>query len=175
MTEKQEKILNAALELFAKEGYRATSTSKIAKKAGVSEGLIFRHYVNKEVLLKAILQQGEDRFSNILKHVLLESDPKKVIAKTIEAFSPKNKDQEQIDFWKLQFKIKWEMEIYGEKKVEPLQDLLTEAFEKLGSEKPDLEAQMLLITMDGLITRFYLQSGFALESQLTLLKSKYDL
>ena len=51
MTEKQENILNTALELFAKDGYDATSTSKIAKCAGVSEGLIFRHYGSKDGLL----------------------------------------------------------------------------------------------------------------------------
>ena len=35
MTDKKESILLAALELFAKEGYNATSTNKIAKRAGV--------------------------------------------------------------------------------------------------------------------------------------------
>ncbi len=37
MTEKQERILKAALELFAQEGFKATSTNKVAKRAGVSE------------------------------------------------------------------------------------------------------------------------------------------
>ena len=59
MTEKKEKILQAALELFAKEGFYATSTSKVAKTAGVSEGLIFRHFGNKEGLLHAVLDEGE--------------------------------------------------------------------------------------------------------------------
>ena len=44
MIDRKEKILQSALELFAKEGFTATSTSKIAKHAGVSEGLIFRHF-----------------------------------------------------------------------------------------------------------------------------------
>ena len=48
MTEKQKNIVNAALELFAKEGFKSTSTSKVAKKARVSEGLIFRHFKNKD-------------------------------------------------------------------------------------------------------------------------------
>ena len=48
MTEKQEKIVQSALQLFAQEGYHATSTSKVAKHAGVSEGLIFRHFRNKD-------------------------------------------------------------------------------------------------------------------------------
>ena len=44
MTEKQESILQAALKLFATEGYASTSTNKVAKVAGVSEGLIFHHF-----------------------------------------------------------------------------------------------------------------------------------
>ena len=46
MTEKQEKILNSAIQLFAKEGYNAVSTRSIAHKAGFSESLIFRHHVH---------------------------------------------------------------------------------------------------------------------------------
>jgi len=47
MTEKQERILETALSLFAKDGFSATSTSKVARDAGVSEGLMFRHFENK--------------------------------------------------------------------------------------------------------------------------------
>ena len=42
MTEKQEQILKTALQLFAEKGYDGTSTAKVAKAAGVSEGLIFQ-------------------------------------------------------------------------------------------------------------------------------------
>lgn len=55
MTEKQRKILLAAIEIFAEKGYAAASTSEIAKKAGVAEGTIFRHYASKEKLLYAIV------------------------------------------------------------------------------------------------------------------------
>ncbi|MGF2618304.1 TetR/AcrR family transcriptional regulator [Rossellomorea vietnamensis] len=55
LTEKQQKILEAALEIFAEKGYSATSTSEIAKKAGVAEGTIFRHYKTKKDLLLSIV------------------------------------------------------------------------------------------------------------------------
>ena len=58
MTDKQQQILHCALELFSTEGYKGTSTSKIANKAGVSEGLIFRHFKNKDGLLQAIIDNG---------------------------------------------------------------------------------------------------------------------
>lgn len=54
-TEKQKKILAAAIEMFSDKGYSATSTSEIAQMAGVAEGTIFRHYKTKKDLLLAII------------------------------------------------------------------------------------------------------------------------
>lgn len=53
-TEKQVKILEAAVEIFSEKGYAATSTSEIAQKAGVAEGTIFKHYKTKKDLLLSI-------------------------------------------------------------------------------------------------------------------------
>jgi AcrR family transcriptional regulator len=55
LTDKQKKILVAAIESFSEKGYSATSTSEIAKKAGVAEGTIFRHYKTKKDLLTSIV------------------------------------------------------------------------------------------------------------------------
>lgn len=55
LTPKQAKILQAAVEIFAEKGYAATSTSEIAKRAGVAEGTIFRHYKTKKDLLISIV------------------------------------------------------------------------------------------------------------------------
>lgn len=55
LSEKQVKIIQAAIESFSEKGYAATSTSEIAMKAGVAEGTIFRHYKTKKVLLMSIL------------------------------------------------------------------------------------------------------------------------
>jgi AcrR family transcriptional regulator len=55
LTEKQKKIIVAAIESFSEKGYAATSTSEIAKKAGVAEGTIFRHYKTKKELLVSIV------------------------------------------------------------------------------------------------------------------------
>jgi AcrR family transcriptional regulator len=55
MTEKQSKIVQAAIEVFAEKGYAASSTSEIAQRAGVAEGTIFRHYKTKKDLLLSIV------------------------------------------------------------------------------------------------------------------------
>ena len=51
MTAKKRRIVEAALECFAERGYEAASTSEIARKAGVAEGTIFRHFSTKKDLL----------------------------------------------------------------------------------------------------------------------------
>ena len=55
LTERQKNILAAATEIFAEKGFAATSTSEIAKKAGVAEGTIFRHFKTKKALLLSIV------------------------------------------------------------------------------------------------------------------------
>jgi AcrR family transcriptional regulator len=54
-TEKHRRILDAALEMFAEQGYAGTSTSEIARRAGVSEAAIFRHYRTKKDLLLGVV------------------------------------------------------------------------------------------------------------------------
>lgn len=55
MTEKQQKIFEVAIKMFAEKGYASTSTSEIAKAAGTAEGTIFRHFGSKENLLFSII------------------------------------------------------------------------------------------------------------------------
>jgi AcrR family transcriptional regulator len=52
--EKRLLILAAARRLFAEQGYASTSTSQIARAAGVSEGIVFHHFGNKQALLEQI-------------------------------------------------------------------------------------------------------------------------
>lgn len=173
MTEKKERILIAALQLFAQEGYHATSTNKVAKAAGVSEGLIFRHFENKEGLLRAILEFGEGKFKELIVDVVMETDPKKVIRKTIEM--PSRIEEKEYDFWKLQYKLKWELEVSGDEKMEPLLLAVSNAFKKLGYESPDLEARLLLLFIDGIGSSVLKGSDIDPKAIIALLLGKYDL
>ncbi len=44
----RERLVRAALELFTAQGYHETTTPLIAKKAGVAEGTIYRHFTGKQ-------------------------------------------------------------------------------------------------------------------------------
>lgn len=173
MTEKQEKILRAALQLFAKEGYHATSTSKVAKLAGVSEGLIFRHFGNKEGLLQTILEEGENKLKTLFVDIVMESEPKQVIRRAIEMTNMI--DVSDYDFWKLQFKLKWELEINSDKKMEPLKMALTNAFRKLEYEAPELEAQLIILFIDGIGSAVLKGSSLNPKEMIQFLLKKYKL
>ena len=149
MTEKKELILQAALQLFSIKGFHATSTNKIAKTAKVSEGLIFKHFGNKEGLLNAIIKEGEERAKAYFETIITESDPKMVIQKMIDLpFSVL--DVSEQEFWRLQFKLKWELKQYDDSKMDVLEKALCTAFKKLNYPNPALEAQFLKHYCDGL-------------------------
>ena len=159
----------------AKEDRHSTpaEAAKVAKKAGVSEGLIFRHFTNKEGLRDAILKYGEERARLVFANIVFEQDPIKVIRNTIELSRKVASNKEMADFWKMQYKLKWELEVYGEHKMEPLEHALINAFKKLNYPDPELEASLLLIHIDGLATRYFLQKNFKLDSIVGFLHQKY--
>jgi AcrR family transcriptional regulator len=52
------RILKAALRLFARQGYDATTTRDLATAAGVAEGTLFRHFANKKAILTEVATAG---------------------------------------------------------------------------------------------------------------------
>jgi AcrR family transcriptional regulator len=77
-TSKQQKIVETAIRMFAEKGYANTSTSEIAKAAGVAEGTIFRHYGTKEnLLLSVVLPFLKESIPVFAKEIIDEISPQK--------------------------------------------------------------------------------------------------
>jgi AcrR family transcriptional regulator len=57
-----QRLARAALELFTTQGYHLTTTPQIAKRAGVAEGTIYRHFPSKQALLND-LYRGAARWA----------------------------------------------------------------------------------------------------------------
>ncbi|HEY0100060.1 MAG TPA: TetR/AcrR family transcriptional regulator [Pyrinomonadaceae bacterium] len=53
--DRRRQILQVAMSLFSKRGFRGTTTKEIAHAAGVSEAMVFRHFANKQELYSAII------------------------------------------------------------------------------------------------------------------------
>ncbi|BAB73640.1 transcriptional regulator [Nostoc sp. PCC 7120 = FACHB-418] len=63
------KILQAALKLFASQGFDGTTTRDLAQAAGVAEGTLFRHFPNKKAILVEVATAG---WVDILTDLLTE-------------------------------------------------------------------------------------------------------
>jgi TetR/AcrR family fatty acid metabolism transcriptional regulator len=63
-TDKRERILKAAIRVFARKGFYSTRVSEIAKAAGVADGTIYLYFKNKDDVLISIFQ---DRISKLLE------------------------------------------------------------------------------------------------------------
>lgn len=172
MTKKQFSIIQSALILFAESGFDAISTSKIAAHAGVSEGLIFRHFVNKEGLLEAILSLGHEKANGYFEEIIQTEDPKERLKKIIEL--PLTISVEEYPFWRLTYALKWQRGIYRDFS-EPLEISLSDAFEQLGYAQPLLEAKLVLVYMDGIVTEMLLKGTEYSTSITQLFIDKYQL
>jgi AcrR family transcriptional regulator len=75
-TTTSEKLLDAAVELFAANGFNATTIRNIAKHTGMTIPNIYYHFGNKEGLLIAILERATRQIVDGLREVTSrEMDP----------------------------------------------------------------------------------------------------
>ena len=70
----RQRLIRAALELFTTAGYHLTTTPLIAKKAGVAEGTIYRHFDSKQHLLNELYRAAGRWAGKVVK----EADALKV-------------------------------------------------------------------------------------------------
>ena len=54
--ERPQEITEAAFQAFAEKGYAATRVEEVAKRAGVSKGLLYLYFKTKEELFKAVIR-----------------------------------------------------------------------------------------------------------------------
>jgi AcrR family transcriptional regulator len=72
----KEKIRAAAMELFIKQGYYATSISDIAKQAGISKGLLYNYYKGKEELLSEMVEARIKEVVEVMEEAFTLNTPR---------------------------------------------------------------------------------------------------
>ncbi len=151
-------ILDAAFKLMAKSGYETTSISQIAKAAGVSKGLMYNYFKNKEKLLEAIVLEGFNKIME-LDYGLSKSDKpadklKNLIDETLNNLS------DNFTYWQLYTALLVQPRVQKkfEKKFYQFREYfitaMAEIFKGLGSKNPELDAFLLGTHFDGLALNF---------------------
>ncbi len=67
-------ILDAAEELFARQGLRATTIKQIAARAGINSALLYYYFADKETLYREVLRRLVDTLVTRASAMLLEAD-----------------------------------------------------------------------------------------------------
>jgi AcrR family transcriptional regulator len=149
----RENIEKIALELFAIKGYHATSVSQIAEKAGISKGLLYNYYKNKEQLLNSVIMKVFDEIMRIIKmseDLSAEKQIEQMIIQTIDHL------KENITFWRLylflvhQSDVQLKLTGIWEKMRDDYMGYFVKLFEEVGSKNPVMEAMMLGTIFDGI-------------------------
>jgi TetR/AcrR family fatty acid metabolism transcriptional regulator len=68
--DKRERILDAAVRVFARKGFHATRVSEVAKAAGVADGTIYLYFESKEHLLVSLFEHRVERLLQYMENEL---------------------------------------------------------------------------------------------------------
>lgn len=163
---RREQIMNAALELFAQEGYTNCSISRLASHAGISKGLMYNYFESKEALLIAIIEEGMSDFINYFDpdhNGILEADELAgFIRKTFSNI------RENTEFWTLYINIVLQPGVREYLHGEPFNNLMNQYgpmlmkyFTKMGYEDPELEMLTFSALLEGFgVLMVYAYPGF---------------
>ena len=176
MTKKKQQILQSALELFASEGYQNTSTSKVACKAGVSEGLIFKHFKSKEGLLSAVVNLANEDIKSFVNRMKEQEKPVDII-KTVFEFPPLVDCNR--DFWRLQFSMKYQCpnkKQFHEKHelINVVNRMLEKAFKDLNYDNPKMETRLLMNVIYNLSQARCNSENGSQKAYMNFIKQKYE-
>ncbi|HEX5005168.1 MAG TPA: TetR/AcrR family transcriptional regulator [Gemmatimonadales bacterium] len=72
-TDSRERLLEVAARVYAEAGYLGTTTRRIAEEAGLNEVTLFRHFGNKDALIRAAIEQADREGRPVLD--LAATDP----------------------------------------------------------------------------------------------------
>ncbi|MBE7637106.1 TetR family transcriptional regulator [Sneathiella sp. P13V-1] len=83
--ENKERIIEAAERVFAKNGFRGSTTANIAEEAGLPKANVHYYFGTKEELYRAVLDEIIDLWVNSFREITAEDDPASTLADYIRA------------------------------------------------------------------------------------------
>jgi len=95
---RRQAVLDSACRVFSRSSYRAATTAEIAREAGISEPILYRHFGSKRDLYLACLDEAWGSFRVVCEDAVA-ADPEKCLGAIADAYMAKGKKIRVIDLW----------------------------------------------------------------------------
>lgn len=154
------KIIATALELFAQQGYEATSVRMIAQAAGIAQGLLYNYFASKEALLATIVQQSMADVRESFVGAEDTADPRQQIERLIRAAFATI--QRKRAFWQLIYSVRMQGavvaslgDVYIAESTE-IRSTIERYCRAAKLPQPEIEAAILFALIDGVAQHYVL-------------------
>lgn len=154
----KDKILEAAMDLFIKQGYHATSITDVAKQAEISKGLLYNYFSGKEGLLAAMVEERIAGVAEVIEKAASFEAPREQLKFILEqAIDNVYQQPEVFRFYlHLQTQPEADQELfpYSKRLVEEAArqfEIQCSIFEKLGVPEPRQRSLYFSSTLQGIM------------------------
>ena len=158
--ESRERILVAALRLFARHGFAATSVRMIAEDAGISQGLLYNYYDGKESLLRAIFERSMTDVRASFASAATAGTPRKAVELLVRSAFDIVRGHR--DFWQLSYQLRMQPQVLtglareSRRWTDEIRAQLEQLLERAGVSDPAVEARVLFAAIDGAAQHYVL-------------------
>jgi AcrR family transcriptional regulator len=91
-------VLDTACRVFFERSYRGATTAEIARQAGITEPILYRHFGSKRDLYIACLEEAWRQFREFSEEAL-ETNPSGCLGAIADAYTAKRAKLRLVDLW----------------------------------------------------------------------------
>ena len=96
--ERRQAVLDTACGVFMRSSYRGATTAEIAREAGISEPILYRHFGSKRDLYLACLDEAWRSFREGAEQAIAD-DPERCLGAIADAYMAKRSRIRMVDLW----------------------------------------------------------------------------
>ena len=95
---RRQAVLDTACGVFFRKSYRGATTAEIAREAGITEPILYRHFGSKRDLYLACLDEAWRIFREFAEEAI-EADPSGCLGAIADAYTAKRAKLRLVDLW----------------------------------------------------------------------------
>ena len=105
-----DEVLDAALEMFLEKGFAAAKVEDVARRAGISKGLVYLYFPSKDALLEAIVHRAISPVADsaLAQLAEVEGDPRVALKQVIGGLMASMRDPQRMAVPKLVLREAWQ-------------------------------------------------------------------